>query len=389
MPEAAGLNATAEVTPRCHHFGVCGGCQLQHLSQQTQTLRKVDAVRIRLQQAGVPSPTIETHTAAGYEYRNRIRLRVEGGRVGYSRFNSHDFLPIQECPIASPLLWQAAAALDNLAATTNLWPVGSKELELMTDGDEAALQLLLHVDATVVTLDRDTPRQFRDLCEGLRQRVPQTAGGGLLVQGELASGSRRVQERQRVEVARWGAPGLTFRVNGQAYAVSRGAFFQVNRFLTGRMVELVLNGRSGRAAWDLFAGAGLFSVPLTDRFDQVTAVEVGQPAATDLAAALRSAGQQHRAMAQPVLDFLKRARLATPPDLIVMDPPRAGLGGAITQELIRIGAPEMVYVSCDAATFARDARALVDSRYTITDLHLLDLFPQTNHTETIAVFRRG
>ncbi len=387
--EARPVDADADdVTPRCRHFGVCGGCQLQHLPQATQVRRKAESVRARLKQAGVSAPQITLHTAAEYGYRNRIRLRVENGRVGYSRYASHEFLPVQECPIAAPLLWRAAAALEACGAAAAPWPERTTEVEFCTDSDELALQVLLHVNATVATLDREAPRQFRVMCDSLQRRIPQLIGGGLLVHGELAAGSRRVQERQRVEVVRWGASDLTYSVDGQAYAVSRGAFFQVNRFLTGRMVDLVLGGRSGRVAWDLFAGAGLFSLPLTGRFNQVIAVEVGQPAAGDLAAALSAAGQKHRALAQPVLDFLDR-QIATAPDVIVMDPPRAGLGAAATRQLGRIGAPELVYVSCDAGTFARDTRALVDSRYTITELHLLDLFPQTDHTETIAVFRRS
>ena len=386
-PEAVQAVA-AEVAPRCQHFGVCGGCQWQHLSQATQVRRKVEAVLARMEQAGVPVPQITPHAAAEYGYRNRIRLRVEGGRLGYNRYASHAFLPVSECPIAAPLLWSAAAELQELAVGATPWPLGSTEVELSTNAEESALQMLLHVDATVGTVDRDAPRHFRALCEAWKRRVAQVAGAGLLVHGELAAGSRRVQERQRVEVAQWGTPHLEYRVRGQTYTVSRGAFFQVNRFLTGAMVDLVLGERSGRTAWDLFAGAGLFSVPLGVRFPQVIAVEAGQPAAGDLAAALRTTGQNHRAVAQPVLEFLRRQALPAP-DLIVMDPPRAGVGSAVTQQLGRIGAPELVYVSCDAATFARDARALVHSRYTITELHLLDLFPQTDHTETIAVFRRS
>lgn len=386
-PETAAADAP-EVTPRCQHFGVCGGCQLQHLSQATQVQRKVKAVRAQLAGVGVLAPHITTHTAAEYGYRNRIRLRMESGRLGYSRYGSHDFLSIVECPIAAPLLWRTAAELERLAAAAAPWPAGTAEVELSTNSEDSAVQMLLHVDATVATLDRDAPRQFRALCEALQRSLPLIIGGGLLVHGELNRGSKRVQERQRVEVARWGAPSLTYAVNDTDYVVSRGAFFQVNRFLTGRMVDLVVGTRSGRAVWDLYAGAGLFSVPLADRFAQVTAVEVGQPAATDLLAALRGLGGPHRAIAQPVLDFLKQENTAKP-DLVVMDPPRAGLGAAVTQQLARSGAPELVYVSCDATTFARDARTLVDSRYTITDLHLLDLFPQTNHTETIAVLRRS
>lgn len=387
-PAAAWTGTAAEVVPRCRHFGDCGGCQLQHLSQASQVRIKVEAVSERLARAGVDAPQMVVHTATDYQYRNRIRLRIQDDRLGYSRRASHAFLPVVECPIAAPLLWHVASELERLTQGAVPWPEGSSEVELCTNADESAVQLLLHVNATIATLDRDAPGRFRALCEALQTTVPVLAGGGLLVQGEAATGSRRVQERQRLEVARWGTPALIYPVNGTRHVVSRGAFFQVNRFLTERMVDLVCNGRMGRVAWDLFAGAGLFSLPLADRFAQVVAVEVGQPAASDLATALRAAGAQHRTAAQPVQDFLKRQSGAAP-DLVVMDPPRAGLGATVTQQLARIGPPEMVYVSCDAATFACDARALVDSRYTITDLHLLDLFPQTDHTETIAVLRRS
>lgn len=371
-----------ERAARCRHFGACGGCQLQHLSQMTQLAGKVQSVAERLALASVAIPPIQTHTAKEYEYRNRIRMRVQHGHVGYSRRASNDFLPIVECPISAPLLWRAAATLQEIAG----WPDRTTEIELFTDAAETSLQLLLHVDATVATLDRDSPQRLRTLCSQLQTHIPQLAGAGLLVQGELAVGSRRVQERQRVEVARWGSPGLTYKVNGTEYAVSRGAFFQVNRFLTGRMVDLVLGDHTGDTAWDLFAGAGLFSLPLTQRFVRVTAVEVGQPAANDLLAALRARGPNRRAVAQPVAAFLAKQTNAA--DLIVMDPPRAGLGRDVVQHLLRLNAPVLVYVSCDATTFARDARALVDSRYAVTELHLLDLFPQTTHTETIAVFRQ-
>ena len=380
--------AACEIEPQCRHFGVCGGCQLQHLTQATQVGWKAKTVRSRLQKAGVCVSEIQTHTASEYHYRNRIRLRVVGGRVGYSRRASHEFLPVVECPIASPLLWKAAEHLEGIASGPAPWPQACNEVELVTNAEESALQLLLHVDATVQELSRDAPSCFRRLCDALHEVMPQLAGAGLLVHGEMTFKSKRVQERQRIEVARWGTPELIHTVNGENYTVSRGAFFQVNRFLTGRMVELALKPRCGRLAWDLFAGAGLFAVPLARRFQEVVAVEIGQPAATDLAGALRHMGFQHRTVVMPVTEFLKRSGKVVTPELILMDPPRAGLGFTMVQQLASIGAPELIYISCDAGTFARDARALVDSRYAVTELHLLDLFPQTIHTETIAVFRR-
>lgn len=388
--------AEGRVMPRCRHFGVCGGCQYQHRSAPSQSTLKADLLRDMLLQAGVslPEAGIVLHGGEPWGYRNRIRLRVEDGALGYSRRASHVFLPVTECPISAPLLWRAAEQMRELTASGEAaWPGGSSEVELSTTETENALQIALHLRATIDSVDRDAPSAFRQLCEALRKRVPELRGGGVLVQGpaEPTSGSRRVQERQRVEVARWGEPGLLYRVGGRSYSVSRNAFFQVNRFLTERMVGLVMGRRTGTLAMDLYAGAGLFALPLSERFARVIAVEVGEPAASDLAALLRTRGGQHRAERKSTLAFLRnwtRDVRSEIPGLVVMDPPRAGLGVDVVQELLKLRAREMVYVSCDPATFARDAKTLIESGYAVAELHALDLFPQTFHMETIAVFHR-
>lgn len=377
--------ADQRVAPTCRHFGACGGCQLQHMSQAAQLHAKVQVLSDTFTRAGLHNlPAMQVSSAEPWGYRNRIRLRVKDDEIGYSRRGTNVFLPVAQCPIASPLLWRAATAMRELAR----WPVGTHEVEIFATADDAAMQMAVHVDATVATVDRDAPRSLRAMCEALQASVPQLVGAGLLVGAAVDAKSKRVQESARVEIARWGAPGLTYRVGEIAYGVTRNAFFQVNRYLTTRMVDLVLGTRGGAQVWDLFAGAGLFSVPLTQRFAQVIAVEIGEPAANDLAKQLRACGPGHDAERSTVLAFLQRAS-AHVPDVIVMDPPRAGLGGAVVQALLRIQAPELVYVSCDPVSFARDARALLDSDYTMYALHLIDMFPQTFHTETVAVFRRN
>ncbi|AFL87333.1 23S rRNA (uracil-5-)-methyltransferase RumA [Terriglobus roseus DSM 18391] len=384
---------TERVEPLCRHFGECGGCQLQHLPQPSQLAAKRATLIDVLRRAGITTlPEIQAHAAEPWHYRNRIRMRVQGPDIGYSRRASNDFLPIAECPIASPLLLQMAmTARDLVRSGATRWPAETSTIELFCDANQTSVQLSLQLDATVNTVDRDAPRDLRSLCETLQAEHPQLVGAGLSVAGApQASQTRRVQESVRVEIARWGSQQLTYPVDGRDYNITRNAFFQVNRFLTSAMVELVLGDRGGTLALDLFAGAGLFSVPLTERFDQVIAVEIGEPAATDLAAHLSACGPQHSARRSTTLDFLQKqaSRLAQTPDLVVLDPPRAGLGAPTVNALSRTGAREIVYVSCDAGTFARDARSLIESGYTLTTLHLLDLFPQTFHTETIAVFRR-
>ncbi len=379
------------VSPRCLHFGTCGGCQLQHLPQQSQLAAKTEMLLEVLGRAGLRDvPVPEVHAAEPWGYRNRARMRVEDGQIGYSRRASNDFLPIEECPIVSPLVWRAAQALQSVVNGKRAkWPQGTRSFELFTNGDESAFQLSIHVDATVTTVDRDAPRDLRSLCEAVAATLPELDGAGLLVAANPdPTQSRRVQESGRVEIARWGQPGLLYRVEGTGYRVTRNAFFQVNRFLTETMVQIVTGGRGGALAFDLFAGAGLFAVPLTRHFQQVTAVEIGEPAATDLAMHLRACGDQHLAVRSTALDFLQRNSSKDRPDLIVLDPPRAGLGPQATRALAAANAREIVYVSCDAETFASDGRTLVNSGYTLATLHLLDLFSQTFHTETIAVFHR-
>lgn len=373
--------------PECPHFGSCGGCQLQHLPYEAQVAAKRAMLLHVLNAAGIADvPSLTVHTASAWHYRNRIRMRIEGNAIGYSRRESNEFLAIEACPIASPLLIRAAMHMrDAVRETRAAWPEGAVGFELFTDADDHRLQISLHLEATIAEVSRDAPAQFRALCDEVQRRVPELVGAGLLAAAPDPQQSRRVQATQRAEIARWGDAVLPYLVDGREYRVTRNAFFQVNRFLTAEMVHAVVAGRSGTLAFDLFAGAGLFSVPLTERFRQVVSVEVGEPAFNDLRWHLASAGPPHQAVHSTTEAFLQHEPRT--PDLVVMDPPRAGVSLPALRSLTRLAPREIVYVSCDADTFARDAATLLKSGYTLEHLHLFDLFPQTFHTETCAVFR--
>jgi 23S rRNA (uracil1939-C5)-methyltransferase len=166
--------------------------------------------------------------------------------------------------------------------------------------------------------------------------------------------------------------------------VSRGGFFQINRFLIDELLRIVATSRQGLLAWDLYAGVGLFSRALTKGFHQVVAVEA---AGTDLINSFKGVGR--RAVESTTVDFLRKAVVQRErPQLIVMDPPRAGVGAEVCSLLARVLSPEIVYVSCDPVTLTRDLKMLVDAGYRLEEIHLVDLFPQTFHLETIVVLRR-
>ncbi len=360
--------STERVEARCRHFGRCGGCQYQHASYALQVAMKVDILSETLERAGLRNrPKIDVHAGEPWEYRNRIRLRVEVVegtiRVGYNSRETRDFLPIEECPIAAPVLWRAAAALEKLGlidALCGKWLRSTAEVELFATGDERALQMTL-------LLRGERSAGFAEFCERVRGVVPELVGAG-------AGG------------VMWGRGGVSYVVDRKGYWVSRGGFFQVNRWMVGELVRVVTEERKGLIAWDLFAGVGLFSRVLADGFEQMVAVEANALAFKDLAAA--KVGNV-RGLPGSVVDFLRSAVVGRErPELVVMDPPRAGVGREVCELLLRMQVPEIVYVSCDPTTLARDLRVMVDSGYNLAELHLVDLFPQTFHLETVAVLQR-
>jgi 23S rRNA (uracil1939-C5)-methyltransferase len=137
----------------------------------------------------------------------------------------------------------------------------------------------------------------------------------------------------------------------------------------------------------MYAGVGLFAAALAGQFEQVTAVESSASSVRDLRENLRNG--KHRVVASSTLDFLKSHNTDGPkPNLVIVDPPRAGLGKDVTELLSRIGAPKLTYISCDPATLARDLQWLLHSGYHLNHITLVDLFPQTYHLETIAELSR-
>ena len=373
------------VLPGCPHFGICGGCHLQMASYFEQLRIKEEVLRESLERAGVTGiPDIRRHSAEPWNYRNRIRLHVarqgDSVRLGYRERASESILPITTCPIAAPLLWRAAEAMVSAAqhdVSIRRWLESSAEVELFCNADMSRLQITL----LCATSQAPPVAHFQQAFARLHKDLPELAGAGAL------QIHPRTGQTQR-ELAGWGSPGLNYDVAGERYWIARGGFFQVNRFLLPEMIELVCGDQRGGIAWDLFAGVGLFARVLARSFEQVTAVEANPAAARELAASMGRLGRQHRSVTATIVDYLRAAVLQRErPDLIVLDPPRAGAGVEACQLLARIAPRQMAYVSCDPVTLGRDL-ALFQSSYEIEALHLVDLFPQTYHQEAVVKLHR-
>lgn len=333
--------AEERITPSCEYFANCGGCHYQHAQYALQLEQKKSILRETLQRLGGIAyvDDISVVSAEPWQYRNRIQLHFNDRQMGFHKSGSHDLCSINHCEISSPALNDAVGKLQ-AAVRQAQWPRFLRSLELFTN--ESQLQL------TVVDATRPVALRFFEWCASFLNTLTPDA-------------------------IEYHAAGYTFRV-------SRGSFFQVNRFLIDRLIGEALGGASGAHAVDLYAGVGLFSLPLARRFARVDAVERGGAAFRDLEANASRSGAKIRPSRGSAEEFLRS--MSDTPDLIIADPPRTGLAADATAELLRIRAPNVVIVSCDPATLARDLRKLLTD-YRLARITLVDLFPQTYHLETI------
>ena len=370
------------VQPPCPHFTHCGGCQLQHATYAGQLEMKRDVLREALERAGVRQlPKISLLHGDPLAYRNRMRVHVHTHpniAIGYREKEAHTIVPIAQCSIVAPLLQRCLNALREIGDAGSI-PDGLEEIECFTNHDGSAVLLSAFTSQSTPQLLNVCTKFFIDLAA----KIPELVGAALVQRGMGRAASFQAQT-----LLHWKAQSLDYRVGTQTYRVSIGSFFQVNQSLLPAFVAQVTKGWSGQQAWDLYAGVGLFSRVLAEQFSQVTAVEIAPSAVDDLRYNL--AGLPATIVASTTEDFLRHTleQRNVSPDLALLDPPRAGLGLEGVNLLARCRPKRIVYVSCDPATLSRDLKALIESGYRLDRLHMVDMFPQTYHQETIAVLVR-
>jgi 23S rRNA (uracil1939-C5)-methyltransferase len=368
--------ALSRIIPGCEYYGRCGGCHYQHADYAAQLAMKRAILIETLDRAHVPVPAeIRVLSGHPWSYRNRIRLHVSRPphvALGYREAASHRNLPVTHCPVAAPVLQQAIAAFNQLLQQQSKLAATLSEVEFFTTADESALLASLFTQ-------RKSPESLpRSVADALLPTLPALKGVHAFL---LDPKTRRIQQSSA-----WGQPSLDYAVGSRRYQVSAGAFFQVNRYLVTELLEEVVAGRQGALAWDLYAGVGLFAQALAQQFERVIAVESSPASMADLTRNLHGPG--HKRITHYTLHFLKSPP-AQQPDLVIVDPPRAGLGAEVCQRLAAIQPRQIVYVSCDPSTLARDLRTLQPSGYRPVALTLIDLFPQTFHLEAVATLERA
>jgi 23S rRNA (uracil1939-C5)-methyltransferase len=379
-PVAITKPAAGRIEAKCAHFKVCGGCQYQHIAPAEQTRFKTDILKETLSRLGGIGweGQIETHTSEPFEYRNRAQWAVRSANpraIGYFLPESSKIVPIDECPVLSPLLARTFHQLQELTRANSL-PGQIQEIEAFVDSSDEKLSLNVAF--------HEFEQHPEALFKFFRDALPQLDSLLLLD-----------QKKNQFKLS---GPGfLVHKAGGFDFHVNHLSFFQVNRFLVEDLLQSVVSGKKGSLALDLYAGVGFFSLPLAKSFARVIGVDANLSAIRDLRTNAEAAGVAITSHNLHTEEFLKK--FGEKADLVVLDPPRSGLGQAASAKLAELQAPQIVYLSCDPSTLARDLAIFLQTdrmpagakpdapRYDIESIQLFDLFPQTHHIETLVHLR--
>lgn len=374
----------ARVAPPCPYFHSCGGCNYQHIPYEAQLRYKVEILRETFRRLGHMDwdGPIQAHASPAWAYRNRAQWKIRvpqkdarlehaagprddretethGFGIGYFRAGSTALVPVAECAITSPLLQRTLQRLHEIVLAGAL-PLSLREMEAFTNAEDERLL----ITASFRALPTDAggwAAQFRTI-------VPEIE-------------SILFQDVAQEQMELFGPGFLVYRASGYSYRVGHMSFFQVNRFLLAELIETVVGNSSGSLALDLFCGVGLFTLPLAAHFERVIAVESNPASVRDLASNAAMNRAEIESNNSEVHEFLRGFRGA--PELVVLDPPRAGVSAESLARISRLLPSRITYVSCDPSTLARDAALLARNGYEVSEIHLFDLFPQTFHIETV------
>lgn len=353
FPEKVLDRSALRIDPRCKHFGTCGGCQYQHIPYEEQLRFKQEIIVDQLQRiGGFSEPPVEetVPSPSHWNYRNRMRFhRSQSGELAFYDHTGAELFIVEECHLPQ----------ENLAV---LWP----------EVDIEALDLVKQV--------------------GLRSG---TRGPAMVVLH--ASGEPEIEAHVQLPASMmWsseagsfvlaGDDHITIEVSRRNFRVSAGSFFQVNTAMATELVVHVmglLDPIAGEHILDLYAGVGLFSRFLAEMEVLLLGIEEAPSACADYLVNLEGY-ETVELWATSVEEGLAGVELE--PDAAILDPPRAGISNQAFDELMRLAPDRIVYVSCDPATLARDAKKLDASGYRLQSVTPFDMFPQTYHIETVSLW---
>lgn len=361
------------IEPSCPHFGVCGGCQWQHIDYTQQGELKKEILKEILKRLGglkeIP-PITATLSPDSYDYRTRVQLKIKGEALGYYKEGSHQLVDIQHCPIAHPLINQMIPLL------RKAFPSFSQlqEIEINVSPEEGKGILLLH--------PQELNHRLEDMAKGFLQNHP-------IVKGLAIVGKRRTTFL--------GESYLNFTVclnpsqgeRSLKIRTSPESFFQVNLKQNETLIQRVLEfseAKGNEILFDLYAGVGNLTLPLALVSKEVWGIEENLVAVKDAQFNAENNKIKNCNFLHGKVENVLKGWEKGKPDLILLDPPRMGCQ-TVLDRVVRLKPEKIVYVSCEPTTLSRDLRLFSEKGYLPHGLAFIDMFPQTYHIETVALLK--
>ena len=343
------------IKPRCPYFSRCGGCHYQHIPYKDQLEAKSEILNDTLQRIGkITSPQIKpmVPSPSPWNYRNHVQFHMaQNGKLGFLEPGGGSVIPVQECHLPVDPINQ-------------VWPL--LDLETIPGIDRIGLRVGDY-DEVIINLNSNDPEPVELLVDMPVSIVYTGPGGNLVLAGD---------------------DHISMTVLERLFKISAGSFFQVNTLMAAEMVQHILNTLSltkDTTLVDAYCGVGLFSAFLAPHVESIIGIETAPSACDDFVINLDEFENVELYQAPvgkvfPSIDLI--------PDIIIVDPPRAGLDRWTIDGILNLKPGILVYVSCDPATLSRDINRLSKGGYSLNQITPFDLFPQTFHIESISILER-
>ena len=343
------------IQPKCIHFGECGGCHYQTLSYENQLAAKTEILIDQLKRIGkIENPPVQAMIGCPnpWNYRNHIQFSLNhDGRLSFQMSNSNQVIPITECHLPEPSI-------------NSLWP----QLTFDPGTDIARVSLRAgNKDDLMLVLESDSPE------------TPE-------LEIEAGISVTHLYEENTVVIA--GNDHIILRVLERDFKISAASFFQVNTAMAEKMVNHLLTSlpvSMSTTLLDVYCGVGLFSAFFSPKCGQVIGIESSESACEDFVVNLDEFDnvELYEGLAEEVIPHLELK-----PDIVLVNPPRAGLDKQVVDGILKLNPQTIAYVSCDPSTLARDAARLINGGCKLKEVTPFDLFPQTYHIESISLFEK-
>ncbi len=390
--DAIQVAAAVRQVPPCDYFPECGGCQWLHLNADAQAEQNRQRVLGDLEHIGgfanIEDNVRGTVSAdSAVHYRNKAQFKISKAGLGFYGKGSHQVVPIAHC-------LNQMTPNDDLIPILNRWVQDSQIPIYQEDSGAGNLRGVLvrtnrHGDIMVTLIVKSLSGVNAERLAGrLQERLPELASFSMNINPKR---SNRILGKETRVI--FGTPTISETLCGREFQISPASFFQVNTEQTEKLYRQAMcyAGLTGQeSVFDLYCGTGTIGICMADRARKVIGIEVVPEAIAD---AKENARRNH---IDNIQFFCGRSEKILPErlavgdaaDVVVVDPPRKGCAQALLETIVACGVPKIVYVSCNPATLARDARYLVGAGYRLEEVTPFDLFPGTGHVECVALMSR-